>query len=92
MHALRALDVGGTVAVNAIHLDRVPEFPYELLWQERGIRSVANVTRADAREFMELAPRIPITTDHTEYPLSQANAALHDLASGRLTGSAVLIP
>ena len=61
--ALRALDRGGTVAVNAIHLDRVPEFPYELLWWERSIRSVANVTRRDAAEFLELAARIPVRAD-----------------------------
>jgi len=92
VNALAALDRGGTVAVNAIHLDRVPEFPYELLWWERSVRSVANVTRADASEFMELALSIPIATDHREYRLGEANRALADLAAGRVHGSAVLIP
>lgn len=92
VHALSALDRGGTVAVNAIHLDRVPEFPYELLWWERSLRSVANVTHADATEFMKLALTIPIATDHVEYPLEDANRALADLAAGRIHGSAVLIP
>jgi propanol-preferring alcohol dehydrogenase len=91
VHALAALDRGGTVAVNAIHLDRVPEFPYELLWWERSIRSVANVTHADATEFMALALSIPVATDHAEYPLEEANRALADLAAGRVHGSAVLI-
>lgn len=91
VNALRALDRGGTVAVNAIHLDRVPEFPYSLLWWERVVRSVANVTRADAEEFLALAAAIPVVTDHSEYPLAQANRALADLAAGTLTGSAVLV-
>lgn len=90
--ALRALDRGGTVAVNAIHLDRVPEMPYDLLWWERGVRSVANVTRADAAEFLPLAAAIPVVTDTVRYPLHEANAALADLASGALHGSAVLVP
>jgi alcohol dehydrogenase, propanol-preferring len=92
VHALSALDRGGTVAVNAIHLDRVPEFPYELLWWERTLRSVANVTHADATQFMELALALPIVTDHVAYPLDEANRALADLAAGRVHGSAVLIP
>ncbi|HMM48559.1 MAG TPA: zinc-dependent alcohol dehydrogenase family protein [Miltoncostaeaceae bacterium] len=92
VHALTAVDRGGTVAVNAIHLDRVPEFPYRLLWHERSLRSVANVTRADAHEFLERAFAIPIGTDHHEYPLNDANRALADLAAGRVRGSAVLVP
>jgi propanol-preferring alcohol dehydrogenase len=92
VNALAALDRGGTVAVNAIHLDRVPEFPYELLWWERTLRSVANVTRTDAAEFMDLALTIPIATDHAEYRLDEANRALADLAAGRVHGSAVLVP
>lgn len=91
-HALRALDRGGTVAVNAIHLDRIPEMPYELLWWERTVRSVANVTRADAAVFLPLAASIPVVTDTTVYPLADANRALADLASGALHGSAVLVP
>lgn len=90
--ALRALDRGGIVAVNAIHLDRVPQFPYESLWWERQIRSVANVTRADAVEFLSLALEIPVVTRHEQRPLEQADAALTDLSAGRVEGSVVLIP
>lgn len=88
--ALRALDRGGTVAINAIHLDRIPEFPYEDLWWERAIRSVANVTRADIREFMTLAAAIPIRTEIETFELEAANEALERLAAGRLDGTAVL--
>jgi propanol-preferring alcohol dehydrogenase len=91
-HALAALDRGGIVAVNAIHLDRVPELPYELLWWERQVRSVANVTRADAREFLHLAADVPVRTRHAERPLAEANEALADLAAGRVEGSVVLVP
>jgi propanol-preferring alcohol dehydrogenase len=89
--ALRALDRGGVVAINAIHLDRVPELPYEDLWWERSIRSVANVTREDAREFLALAARIGITTDVETHPLDGANTALARLAAGQLAGTAVLV-
>ena len=88
--ALRAIDRGGTVAVNAIHLDRIPEFPYEHLWWERSLRSVANFTREDAREFLALAAEIPIGTETEVYPLEDANLALADLAAGRVAGAAVL--
>ncbi len=88
--ALRAVDRGGTVAVNAIHLDRIPEFPYELLWWERSLRSVANFTRQDAAEFLALAAGIPIRTETEAYPLEDANRALADLAGGRVGGAAVL--
>jgi alcohol dehydrogenase, propanol-preferring len=88
--ALRNLDRGGAVAINAIHLDRVPEFPYELLWWERSLRSVANFTRRDAREFLELAAAIPIRTDIEVFPLADGNAALRRLASGGLGATAVL--
>ena len=88
--ALEAVDRGGTVAVNAIHLDRIPEFPYEHLWWERSLRSVANFTRRDAREFLALAAGIPIRTDTQVYPLDDANLALADLAAGRVAGAAVL--
>ena len=90
--ALRALERGGTVAVNAIHLDRIPEFPYELLWWERALRSVANVTRDDAREFLALAAEIPIRTETVVFPLEDANLALATLKAGRIEGSAVLVP
>ncbi|WP_246496390.1 zinc-binding alcohol dehydrogenase family protein [Miltoncostaea marina] len=89
--ALRALDRGGTVAVNAIHLDRVPEFPYELLWWERSLRSVANVTRADAAAFLALAHEIPVRTRFETHPLTAANAALARLRSGEVDGAAVLV-
>lgn len=92
VHALAALDRGGIVAVNAIHLDRVPEMPYEALWWERQVRSVANVTRHDAREFLALAAEIPVRTRHEQRPLGSANEALADLAGGRVDGSVVLVP
>ncbi len=88
--ALRAVDRGATVAINAIHLDRIPEFAYEDLWWERSLRSVANVTRRDAREFLELAGRIPIRTEFERFPLTQANEALARLAEGTVDGAAVL--
>jgi alcohol dehydrogenase, propanol-preferring len=89
--ALRALAPGATVAVNAIHLDRMPEFDYDLLWRERVIRSVANFTRADAREFLDLAARIPVRAQVDTYPLAQAGHALERLADGQVAGSAVLV-
>ena len=90
--ALRALDRGGIVAINAIHLDRVPEFPYELLWWERQLRSVANFTRDDAREFLDLAAAINLQTTIDTFPLSAANEALAWLKAGTLEGTAVLVP
>jgi propanol-preferring alcohol dehydrogenase len=89
--ALRALDRGGVVAINAIHLDRLPEMPYADLWWERSIRSVANVTRSDAREFLELAARKGLTTDVETHPLADANVALARLAAGQVAGTAVLV-
>jgi propanol-preferring alcohol dehydrogenase len=89
--ALRALAPGGTVAVNAIHLDGMPAFPYEWLWLERGIRSVANFTRRDAREFLDVAARIPIRPVATTFPLERAADALAAVEAGRLDGSAVLL-
>ncbi len=89
--ALRSLDRGGTVAINAIHLDRIPEFPYEWLWWERSIRSVANVTRDDARRFLELAASIGIQTRVQRFPLDDANLALRGLARGELVGTGVLV-
>lgn len=88
--ALRSVDRGGVVAINAIHLDRVPEFPYEWLWWERQLRSVANVTRRDATEFMELAASVPIETRADAYPLEAGNEALRALSEGRVRGAAVL--
>lgn len=89
--ALRALDRGGVVAINAIHLDGLPAMPYEDLWWERSIRSVANVTRQDAREFLALAAQAVITTDIETFPLADANHALAWLAAGDVHGTAVLV-
>jgi propanol-preferring alcohol dehydrogenase len=88
--ALRALGRGGTVAINAIHLDRVPELSYRDLWWERSLRSVANFTRNDAREFLDLAARIPVRTEREVHPLVDANVALERLARGDVRGAAVL--
>ena len=88
--ALRALDRGGTVAINAIHLDGIPAFPYEPLWWERSIRSVANFTRDDARALLALAAEIPIRPSFDVFPLDQANLALQRLKAGAIAGAAVL--
>jgi alcohol dehydrogenase, propanol-preferring len=88
--ALAAVDRGGIVAVNAIHLDRIPQFDYDLLWGERSLRSVANVTRADVREFLALAAAIPIRTRTEVFDLTAANEALARLHDGRIAGAAVL--
>jgi alcohol dehydrogenase, propanol-preferring len=89
--ALRCVTRGGTVAINAIHLDRIPGFSYDLLWLERGLRSVANFTRTDAREFLDLAASIPIRTAIQTFHLGDANEALRHLASGDLEATAVLV-
>ncbi len=88
--ALRALVKGGTVVCGGIHMSDIPSFPYELLWGERVVRSVANLTRRDGEEFLALAPKVPVRTEVEEYPLEQANAALSDLRSGKIKGAAVL--
>lgn len=88
--ALEALDRGGTVVVNAIHLDGIPAFSYDSLWWERSVRSVANFTRSDARELLVLARRIPLRAKVNVYALSEANQALADLEAGRVSGAAVL--
>ncbi len=88
--ALRALAPGGVVVCAGIHMSDLPSFPYEDLWRERSIRSVANLTRRDGEELLELAPEIPVRTKVAEYPLGDANRALADLRAGRLRGSAVL--
>jgi propanol-preferring alcohol dehydrogenase len=90
--ALRALAPGGTVVCGGIHMSDIPAFPYSNLWQERAVRSVANLTRADAREFLALAPRVPVRTSVTTYPLQAAGEALEDLRAGRFTGAAVIVP
>ncbi len=90
--ALRALGGGGTVVCAGIHMSDIPSFPYELLWHERAIRSVANLTRRDGREFLRLAPQVPVQTHVSTYPLEHANEALGDLRAGRFTGAAVITP
>ena len=90
--ALRVLAKGGTVVAAEIHMSDIPGFPYELLWGERSVRSVANLTRVDGREFLELAPRVPVRADVETLPLSEANDALERLRTGRVRGSLVLVP
>src|SRR5205807_9803652 len=90
--ALRAVAKGGTVVCAGIHMSDIPSFPYEILWEERVLRSVANLTRADGEEFMALAPRVPVRTQVEPHPLDDANEALGRLRDGRIRGSAVLIP
>ena len=90
--ALAATRKGGTVVCGGIHMSDVPSFPYSLLWEERVVRSVANLTRRDAEEFLALAPAAGVTTTTQTYPLSDANRALHDLRNGVLQGAAVLVP
>jgi alcohol dehydrogenase, propanol-preferring len=90
--ALRAMARGGTVVCAGIHMSDIPAFPYEILWGERSVGSVANLTRRDGEEFMSLAPRVPVRTSVTSYPLRDANRALDDLRGGRVRGAAVLIP
>jgi len=90
--ALRALDRGGVVVCAGIHMSDIPSFPYELLWEERVIRSVANLTRRDGTDFLALAPRVPVRTTTTPYPLERANEAIADVRAGRIEGSAVLVP
>jgi len=88
--ALAVLAPGGTLVLGGIHMSDIPSFPYELLWHERTIRSVANLTRDDGREFLALAPRVPVRTEVTTYPLEQAARALDDLRAGRFSGAAVV--
>ena len=90
--ALSRTRPGGVVVCAGIHMSDIPSFPYKLLWEERVVRSVANLTRADAHEFLALVGDIVIKTTVKPYPLREANAALDDLRSGRLTGAAVLVP
>jgi len=88
--ALRSIAPGGTVVCAGIHMSDIPAFPYDILWGERTVRSVANLTRRDAEEFLALAPKIPVRTRPVVYALQQANAALDDLRAGVLQGAAVL--
>jgi len=88
--ALRALAKGGTVVCAGIHMSDIPSFPYELLWGERSVRSVANLTRRDGQEFLELAPRVPVRTEIEPFPLEAANEALAQLRGGIIRGAAVI--
>jgi alcohol dehydrogenase, propanol-preferring len=90
--ALRAVAKGGTVVCGGIHMSDIPSFPYEILWGERVVRSVANLTRSDGIEFMKLAGQAGVRTEVRAYPLIEANAALDDLRAGRVHGAAVLVP
>ncbi len=90
--ALRAVVPGGTVVCGGIHMSDIPSFPYELLWRERVVRSVANLTRRDAEEFLALAPLVPVRVETVTYALDRANEALTALRDGTLTGAAVLVP
>jgi propanol-preferring alcohol dehydrogenase len=91
IHALRNVDKGGVVVCAGIHMSDIPSFQYKLLWEERVLRSVANLTRKDGEAFLQLAPQVPVKTETKPYPLHQANEALDDLRSGKLSGAAVLV-
>jgi propanol-preferring alcohol dehydrogenase len=90
--ALRAVRKGGRVVCAGIHMSDIPSFPYDILWQERELKSVANLTRQDGQEFFKIAPKAQIKTQTVSYPLIRANEALADLRSGRLQGAAVVVP
>ncbi len=90
--ALQAVRKGGRVVCAGIHMSDIPSFPYRLLWEERQVLSVANLTRQDGLDFLQLAPKLGIVTKVTTYPLQQANQALADLRAGRFDGAAVLLP
>ncbi|MEO7560085.1 MAG: zinc-dependent alcohol dehydrogenase family protein [Nitrosospira sp.] len=90
--ALRAIRPGGIVICGGIHMSDIPAFPYDILWREKHLVSVANLTRRDAEEFLALAPKVPIRVTTESLPLSQANTALMRLREGKLTGAAVLVP
>jgi propanol-preferring alcohol dehydrogenase len=90
--ALRATAKGGTVVCAGIHMSDIPTFPYDILWGERTVRSVANLTRRDGEEFLALAPQVPVRTEVECLPLADANEALRRLAAGRVEGALVLMP
>lgn len=90
--ALRAVRKGGRVVCAGIHMSDIPSFPYEILWHERELKSVANLTRQDGEDFFRIVPKVGIKTETTAYPLTRANEALADLRAGRLHGAAVLLP
>ena len=89
--ALKAVRKGGTVVCGGIHMSDIPAFPYSILWEERSICSVANLTRRDGEEFMALAPKVPVRTEVETFPLEEANEALHRLRAGKIQGAAVLV-
>ncbi|MCX8053592.1 MAG: alcohol dehydrogenase, partial [Armatimonadetes bacterium] len=89
---LRTVEKGGTVVCAGIHMSDIPSFPYSILWGERVVRSVANLTREDGEGLMQVAPQVPIRTHVQTYPLEKANEALDDLREGRVIGAAVLVP
>lgn len=88
--ALKTLKKGGKVVCAGIHMSDIPSFPYSILWEERSVQSVANLTRLDAQEFLKLAPQVPLHTVVTEYPLEKVNVALEDLRQGKFSGAAVI--
>jgi len=88
--ALRATAKGGSVVSGGIHMSDIPSFPYRLLWEERVIRSVANLTRQDGEELLTVAPKVPVKTEIQLFPLNQANEALEDLRNGKIEGAGVL--
>lgn len=90
--ALRAVDRGGTVVCGGIHMSDIPSFPYEILWGERVVRSVANLTRRDGEEFLAVAPQVPVRTEVNPFELERANEALDALRAGRIQGAAVVVP
>jgi propanol-preferring alcohol dehydrogenase len=90
--ALRAVARGGIVVCAGIHMSDIPAFPYALLWGERMVRSVANLTRRDGEEFLMLAPQVPVRTEIQTFPLTEANEALRRLRNGQIRGAAVLLP
>ncbi|MGZ8553517.1 MAG: hypothetical protein ACXWV8_08935, partial [Chitinophagaceae bacterium] len=89
--ALQDVDKAGIVICGGIHMSDIPSFPYHILWEERILRSVANLTRKDGEAFLQIAPRIPVRTETETYPLSRANEALNDLRTGNIHGAAVLV-
>jgi propanol-preferring alcohol dehydrogenase len=89
--ALRAVAKGGVVVCAGIHMSDIPSFPYEILWGERAVRSVANLTRRDGEEFLALAPKVPVHTEVVPFPLEKANQALSALRAGKIQGAAVLV-
>jgi propanol-preferring alcohol dehydrogenase len=90
--ALKAVRKGGRVVCAGIHMSDIPSFPYSILWEERELLSVANLTRKDGADFLKIAAQIGVVTRVTRYPLQQANRALSDLREGKFEGAAVLVP